>query len=293
MLTDPPRDTLDLLVVGGLTIDRFADGSSGPGGSVLHIARAAAAGGLRVGVVTAAGPEPEAQTGLAELRRSALLVEAASFPITTAFRHREAADGRHLWLERLGGPVRIGPEAQDRISTRAVLYAPVANEIDDDALPAWNDSWDRGAILQGWLRRTQEAAELKLLPLGALPEPLLEALRAFDLLVASREDLVAESVNPWDQLTNMRTAFGRRPVLVVTDSADGLWLDVAGVRPDLDQREHLAVPWRVDGAPTVGAGDILAAHLVTHSRNPPQGWRAHAERAMQMVAEALEERRRG
>ena len=38
MLTDPP---LDLLVVGSLTIDRFADGSLAPGGSVLHATRSA------------------------------------------------------------------------------------------------------------------------------------------------------------------------------------------------------------------------------------------------------------
>jgi sugar/nucleoside kinase (ribokinase family) len=292
MLTEPPPHALDLVVLGGLTIDRFPDGSSAPGGSVIHIARAAAAGGLQLGVATAAGPEPVALAGLAELRRLSQAMEVASYPVTTTFRHREAQDGRRLWLERLGGAVRLSPDAYDRITTHAVLYAPVANEIEADALAVWNDPWVRGAILQGWLRGTRETAEVTSVLLDALPGPQLEALRTFDLLVASREDLVAEAVMPWDQLTKLRRAFGRAPVLVVTDGADGLWLDHPGVRPDLDWRDHLAVPFRVDGVSTVGAGDILAAYLVNGARNPPQGWRAHAESAMRMVSEVLEERKR-
>ena len=63
---------LSLVVVGGLTVDRFPDGSSQAGGAVLHIARALAAGGLRVGIVTTAGPEAEAQAGLAELHDRAV-----------------------------------------------------------------------------------------------------------------------------------------------------------------------------------------------------------------------------
>ena len=44
-----------LLIVGGLTIDRFADGSRAPGGSVLHAGLAAAAEGAQVTTLTVAG----------------------------------------------------------------------------------------------------------------------------------------------------------------------------------------------------------------------------------------------
>ena len=72
MTSVSPSGALDLVVVGGLTVDRFSDGSAAPGGAVLHIARALAARGVRVGIVTTAGPEPEALAGLAELRDLAL-----------------------------------------------------------------------------------------------------------------------------------------------------------------------------------------------------------------------------
>src|SRR5688572_17348215 len=94
----PDSPPLDLVVLGGLTIDRFADGSSSPGGSVLHIARAAAPRGLRVGIVTHAGPEPEARAGLEELHHLATIVESSPQPATTSFRHQETPEGRQLWL---------------------------------------------------------------------------------------------------------------------------------------------------------------------------------------------------
>ena len=126
----PPRG-LDLVVVGGLTVDRFTDGSSAPGGAVLHIARALAARGLRVGIVTTAGPEPEAQAGLAELHDLAVSVEASTSPASITFGHAETAAGRELVLERRGGQV-----ARRRRSRRAdaVLFAPVADEVPAPAL---------------------------------------------------------------------------------------------------------------------------------------------------------------
>ena len=57
----------DLLIVGGLTIDRFPDGTSAPGGSVIHAGRAAAADGARLTILTVAGDEPEAAIGLRQL----------------------------------------------------------------------------------------------------------------------------------------------------------------------------------------------------------------------------------
>jgi sugar/nucleoside kinase (ribokinase family) len=120
------------------------------------------------------------------------------------------------------------------------------------------------------------------LPLAALAAPLIGALSRFDLLVASREDLAADSDDPIEQLEALRRAFGPRPALVVTDGADGAWLDGAG---------HLPVPWRVDAASTVGAGDILAAFLAIGSPEPGGTLVAHIEAAMRAVAEILEEQR--
>ena len=79
MTPEPPSEPLDLLVVGGLTIDRFADGTNAPGGAVMHIAHSAAGQGLRVGVVTTAGPEPLAADAVAELRSMAGAVAVTSW----------------------------------------------------------------------------------------------------------------------------------------------------------------------------------------------------------------------
>jgi len=281
-----PPPALDLLIVGGMTIDRFADGSAASGGSVIHASRAAAARGSRVGVVTAAGPEPMADRGLATLRARCALVDVARHAATTTFMHREGATGRRLWLDRIGGSIALVEHDRARIAARAVLYAPIASEVDSAALNVWDRSMPRAGILQGWLRTTAEGAEVTPLPLSDLDPAVVTALAGFELLVASREDLVAEAETPEAQLTALRRVFGRQPALIVTNATDGLWLDVDG------SREYLPVPSVVDDAPTVGAGDILAAFLVVPHVDPAATWSERATTAMRAVAEDLAARQR-
>lgn len=288
----PDSPPLDLLVLGGLTIDRFPDGSSVAGGSVLHISRAAAPRGLRIGVATAAGPEPEAQLGVEELRRAAAWVECDEAEATITFRHRESAAGRRLWLERAGRAVHLAARASAPSSVEVVLFAPVAGEITADTLVTRDMRWSRGAILQGWLRSSGEG-EVRALPLKELDPELVANLSGFDLLVASREDLLAESPSPPDQLRAVRLRFGRGPTLVVTDGPGGVWIDCPATS---DQAEslHLGVPHRVDGVPSVGSGDIFAAFMLAGEwpRSPDRGFiTERAELGMRVVAEVLEERR--
>jgi sugar/nucleoside kinase (ribokinase family) len=292
MLTDPPLDALDLLVIGGLTIDRSADGSAAPGGSVLHIARAAAPRGLRLGVLTAAGPEPEATAGVAELGALCVSVRADRRESTATFQHRESADGRLLWLEQRGGTVMVGRSDHNRITTGAVLFAPVAGELAANTLQGWDGASSRGAILQGWLRSTTEGAEVEPLPISRLARPLLDGLGQLDVRVASREDLIAEAVMPNDQLAALRDAIGPAPALIVTDGPNGLWLDSGDSPPGTDRALHQPVPWRVDTSATVGAGDILAAFLTLRADEPSGSWSARAAKAMRIVAEVLEARNR-
>lgn len=282
---------LDLLVVGGLTIDRFPDGSSAPGGSVLHIARAAATRALRIGVATAAGPEPEAQAGLKELRRLTAPVERSRGAATATFRHLEAPAGRRLWLERRGAMVALGADADNRTGTRAILYAPIAEEVPTEALMGGAPAIQRGAILQGWLRTTDQHDEVHPRPLSALSHALVEALGGFDLLVASREDLLAEARDPSHQLRSMRRVFGPGPALVVTDGIDGVWVD-AGQSAFASKPRHLPVPWRVEEVPTVGSGDIFAAFMLPMPDGDysPDRLTQKAGAAMRVVAEVLEER---
>lgn len=287
MTPEPPLPDLDLLVVGGMTIDRFADGRSAPGGTAVHVARSAAVRGMRLGVMTSAGPEPEAERGLAELRRNAAFVMSTSHAATPSFHHDEDRAGRRLWLERVGGPVRLDAPGAARVAPRAVLYAPIAGEIGVESLGVWDGSTPRAGILQGWLRTTGEEMEVAPLPLAAIDSAAVAVLATFDLLVASREDLAADAADSGEQLTALRRTFGPGPVLILTDGVEGLWIDTGGAR------QHLPAPWVVRGAPTVGAGDILAACLIISPSEPGADWTERARRAMRIVAEDLEARKLG
>jgi sugar/nucleoside kinase (ribokinase family) len=291
MLTEPPSYGLDLVVVGGLTIDRFADGSSAPGGSAIHITRAAAPRGLRISVVTAVGPEAIAQRGLIELQRLAGASQVTAGAATTTFLHEEVAGGRQLTLERRGADLDrtagvLGRGAFGGATAPAILFAPVAGEIEAQALGWWGDKPRRAAILQGWLRTIAPGLPVRPLPLDTMGPALTQALSRLDLVVASREDLLAEDNDPVTQLLAMRAALGDGPALVVTDGPNGLWL-ITDSSP-----VHIAVPWRVDVDATVGAGDILAAFmlaLLADGHDPA----AAAAGAMKIVAQELDSRKVG
>jgi sugar/nucleoside kinase (ribokinase family) len=270
----------DLLVIGGLTVDRFADGSSAAGGSVLHIARAAATRGVRVRVMTVAGREPEARAAVDELSGLTASVDEADG--TATFIHRDAPDGRRLRLERAGSPITIAD--LDPGEAPASLIAPIANEVSTSDIALLDAAATRGAILQGFLRSFAPDGEVRPLPLSALAPDLVALLGQFDLLVASREDLLAEATQPSDQLVALRRCFGPRPELVVTDGVRGAW----------NEREHLLVPTRVEGVPSVGAGDIFAAFMLAGGWPRPASatfLRKRTEMAMSVVVEVLEERR--
>ena len=272
----------DLLVIGGLTVDRFADGSSAGGGSVLHIARAAATRGVRVRVMTVAGSEPEARAAVHELNRLAVTASVGWADTTATFIHRESPDGRRLRLEGAGGRIRVAH--LDPGEASAILVAPIADELATDDIARLDATPTRGAILQGFLRSFALDGAVEPLPLSALAPDLVAVLGQFDLLVASREDLLAEASQPSDQLVALRRRVGPRPELVVTDGVRGAWTE----------RGHLPVPRRVDGVPTVGAGDVFAAFMLAGGWPRPASaalLRQRAERAMLVVVEVLEERR--
>jgi sugar/nucleoside kinase (ribokinase family) len=292
MLTDPP--SADLLVVGGLTIDRFADGPDAPGGSVLHAARACAAAGHSVAIATVVGPEPVARDGLAELRRLAVAVTVTPAERTTAYRHDETDRGRRLWLEARGGDVMLPEHPEDTLRCHAVMFAPVAGEVGATWLGAYADQSTRVASLQGWLRSLDVGSQATPLRLATMDPDVVSALRDFDVLVASREDLLPEAGEPVDQLASLRRAFGDRPLLAVTDGIAGVWLDrAAATRPPPPQHLPIALP--VERVAAVGAGDAFAALLVTALAAMPAPGATQvadaAEAAMRGVAELLAARR--
>jgi sugar/nucleoside kinase (ribokinase family) len=245
----------DLLVVGGLSIDRFPDGSTARGGSVLHAARAVAARGGRVATIALAGPEPEAQEALAELADlGPCLVRPTRATIRFAIDERDSR--RRLVLEAVGGRLEVAAEEIASSGAAAVLLAPIAGELDATALRAARGVPVRVAALQGWLRVLKPGFEVSPLRLRALPAGLLAELRQLSALVASVEDLIAEGPSPDTQLDALRDRVGLGPALIITDGANGARLDLPG-----SGRSDVLVPRRIGDAPPVGAGDAFAALL--------------------------------
>ncbi|HKO33503.1 MAG TPA: PfkB family carbohydrate kinase [Candidatus Limnocylindria bacterium] len=279
MTSGSPSPGLDLVVVGGLTVDRFTDGSAAPGGAVLHITRALAARDMRVGIVTTAGPEPEAQSGLAELRELASSVEATTSSASITFGHAETAAGRELVLVRRGGQVPVAAEA-----AAAVLFAPVADEIPASGLTVGRGAM-RGAILQGWLRGSGEGEPVRPQSVAAMDTALVVALGALDLVIGSSEDLRADGADPLAQIQALRATLGDRPPLVVTDGAHGPWLD------DGSGPRHVPLGRQVEGVSTIGAGDMFAAFmLLALVRSAGTSLLAAATSAIDQVAEVLQSR---
>ena len=252
----PPRERIELLVVGALTIDRFPDGTAAPGGSVLHAARAAARARASITVVTAAGAEHEAQDGLGELRDIATVV-VEEVPHTLVFEHDEEVGRRRL---KLLGNVRLRPDARQlqRLRPQTMLLAPVAGELDPTALAMIDEAVEarvRVATLQGWLRRREANGRVTPTALGDLPQAVLAGLRNCDVVIVSHEDLGRDESEPYVGAATEVRRWLPGPGVLVT------WGDSGYVRADPEAREPTVVRRRaaVEGASTIGAGDAFAA----------------------------------
>ena len=245
----------DLLIIGGLTVDRLDDGSTVAGGSVLHGARATVAAGRSVATITVAGQERVALAALDELAAlGPSLVRSVADSIW--FEIRESGGRRRLTLEAAGEELMVTTEAVGSFRPGAVLLAPVARELSVASVVAARSSPVLVGALQGWLRSLEPGKVVRPLPLAALPDDLSESFSHFDALVASEEDLSAMGADPTAQLVALRRHVADRPLLVVTTGADGAWVDDA-----TRGRHHHPAPREVDGASTIGAGDTLAALL--------------------------------
>lgn len=251
----------ELLIVGGLTIDRFADGRSAPGGSVLHAGLAAVEEGAAVTFLTVAGDEPEAVEGLARLAELGTLIHqpAAS---TTTYRHDESEGRRVLVYDAT--TTLIDPTLAGQIERpRVALLAPIADELSAaavDTLRAVLRPACTVLLIQGWLRRLDLGSPVHPLPLDSVAPELWETFSVADAIVVSTEDLAETPEDPFGQAAALRARLGPGPVLVLTLGTEGYLLD----DPAAD-RLVATMPRRVvEGVPTVGAGDTFGAALAVH-----------------------------
>ncbi len=276
-----------MLIVGGLTIDRFTDGSVAPGGSVLHAGRAARSEDARLVTLTVAGTEPAARDGLDSLRELGQLA-CQPVPHTTVYRH-EARDGeRVLVLEALAEPIAVNG-LRDLGRPDVALVAPIASEVSPalvDGLRAELNPDRIILLIQGWLRRLVTGEEVRALALNTLSAAQERVIAAVDAIVVSTEDLVEARGDPFSQATELRRRVGPRPILVVTLGTEGYLLD----DPALD-RIVASVPRRVvTGVSANGAGDTFGAGFainLAHGVSPLEA----ADLATELVIRVLEARR--
>jgi sugar/nucleoside kinase (ribokinase family) len=278
----------ELLIVGGLTVDRFADGRRAPGGSVLHAGLAAHAEGATITTLTVAGDEPEAREGLDRLARLGRLIHQPSGS-TTAFRHEEA-DGRRVLVYETAGTT-VDPAPVDRLEPPDVaLLAPIADELPGPVLVRLRERLRPRLtvlLIQGWLRRLEVGAAIRPVALDEVDPALWQAFGRADALVVSTEDLAEAPTDPFAQAARLRARIGPLPLLVVTLGDRGYLLD----DPAAD-RVSASIPRRVvPGVPAVGAGDTFGAALavaLARDADPATASATAAER----VIHVLEGRRR-
>ena len=274
-----------LLIVGGLTIDRFADGTSAPGGAVIHSGRAAIAEDAEVTILTVAGDEPEAAIGLRELSELGNLIHQRA-PSTVTFGHDEI-DGRRV-LTYLAGTGPIDPPLLTD-PPEAALLAPIADELPAGAILAVRDAARPRVtviLIQGWLRRLRIGDLVRPVGLDEVPPATWEAFAAADAAVVSTEDLAEASRDPFDAIRRLRERLGRRPIVVLTLGQGGYVLD----DPSADRAVERAPGRVVEGVPTVGAGDTFGVALAIQLARG-DGAAAAATAATDRVIRMLEGRR--
>jgi sugar/nucleoside kinase (ribokinase family) len=273
--------------VGGLTIDRFADGTSSPGGTVIHAGSAVAADADGLANLTVAGGEPEAAAGLARLASFGRVVSQDA-PSTTTYRHGEREGRRVLTFECGTAPLAADTVERCR-RPHVALLAPIGDE-----LPPTTVSHLRSALhpaitvmlIQGWLRRLVPGEEVAALALDELGEDLWRQFALADAIVLSTEDLAGPPTDPFVQAADLRRRLGPQPVLVLTLGTEGYLLD----DPSLE-RVIATVPRTVVGdVPTVGAGDTFGAALALHLGRGREA-SAAAQAAAERVISVFESRR--
>ncbi|HYI65922.1 MAG TPA: PfkB family carbohydrate kinase [Candidatus Limnocylindrales bacterium] len=276
----------ELLIVGGLTIDRFLDGTVAPGGSVLHSGLAAASDDVALTLLTVAGDEPAARDGLARLASIGKVVHqpAAS---TTVYRHEERNGARVLIFEAGTDPI-TGSDLERLPRPDVALVAPIADEVPAELVERLlGEGAARTVMLiQGWLRRLEVGEEVHPLPLAALSAEQVRVTARADAIVVSTEDLTEAPGDPFRQAAELRQRVGPLPIVVVTLGTEGYLLDDPAAN-----RLIASVPRRVvTGVSAVGAGDTFGAALALNLARGV-GARAAADLATDHVIAMLEARR--
>lgn len=230
------RAPIDYLIVGHLSRDQTPQGYR-LGGTAAYSGLTARALGVRVGLVTAAGPDIDTHP----LRR--LKVHSVDSPESTSYINDYSSGERELRLLSRALDLDLDNVPKDWRQPRILHLGPIADEID----PQLAQAFPRAKVLltpQGWLRSWDAEGRVR----RKSAQDVFGMLPRADIAVLSEEDIDASQ--EWiDHLAE------KYPLFVLTAAERGARVFQRG------KATHVPAP-EAETVDPVGAGDIFASAFV-------------------------------
>ena len=239
---------VDYLVIGHVAHDLTPDGPR-VGGTVAYSALTARALGMKVGIVTAAGPE----TPLEVLRDIPVVTQ--SSPRSTTYENIYTQHGRIQYLRAQAERIDLHQVPQSWWNASIIHIGPIADEV-DSVLPAIFSPKLLGLTPQGWMRQWDAENRVSMRS-WENAEPALAKAHA---VVISREDVSGD-----DELIEHMSHQTR--ILAVTEGVGGCVLYWNG------DRRRFNAP-KVAEVDATGAGDVFAAAFFIRLLNTRDPWEA-------------------
>jgi len=228
-------ETPEFLVVGHITKDVQADGYT-IGGTVTYSSLTARNLGWRAAILTAAGPDLDAQ----ELLRGVMTVRLPS-PVTTTFQNLYPDGHRVQYLRAVAEPIPASAVPPAWRQTPVVHLGPLTQELTPELARVFEGSLI-GVTPQGWMRQWDGTGRVSFKHW----ESAAEVLSVADVLVYSEEDVAhaPELIEAYAKLAR---------IMVVTRSARGADLYYRG------RVQHFPAFVPAAEVDPTGAGDVFAA----------------------------------
>lgn len=241
-------EPIDYLMIGHVAHDITPDGYR-LGGTVAYSALTARALGMRVGILTASGPE----TSLAALNDIPVISIAS--PQSTTFENIYTDHGRIQYLRRQAARIDFQNVPDSWRHVPIIHLGPIANEM-DSILPQGFSPALLGLTPQGWMRQWDEDQRVFMRDWQGAER----ALRSAGAVIISRED-----VHHNDELIEQMAQQTR--VLVETEGPAG-----AVVYWNGDRRRFR--PPQVKEVDATGAGDVFATCFFVRLFQTRDPWEA-------------------
>jgi sugar/nucleoside kinase (ribokinase family) len=241
-------EPVDYLVIGHVAHDLTPEGPR-LGGTAAYSALTAQALGMRVGVVTASGPE----TSLETLNKISVI--ALESPRSTTFENIYTEHGRVQYLRAQAARIDFANVPEAWRSASIIHLGPIANEM-DAILPEGFSPAVLGLTPQGWMRQWDSEAKVSRTEWMNADFALSRA----GAVVISREDVDGD-----DEMIEHMAHQTR--ILAVTESGAGAVLYWNG------DRRRFRAP-EVKEVDATGAGDVFAAAFFVRLLKTRDPWEA-------------------